>query len=118
MRWRAVRWPWALAISFGVFVAAFLIRLHLVEGLGDEVGLLQPTYLSLWEFLVNHFGTNFTYIIVRFLLETPPFLAGLLAFALLRRGSTEKNDYLKCLRCGHILKGLSEPRCPECGERI
>lgn len=23
-----------------------------------------------------------------------------------------------CRRCGYILKGLSEPRCPECGEGI
>ncbi len=29
-----------------------------------------------------------------------------------------KDRYLRCLECGHILRGLSEPRCPECGERI
>jgi hypothetical protein len=23
-----------------------------------------------------------------------------------------------CRKCGHILRGLTEPRCPECGERI
>ena len=23
-----------------------------------------------------------------------------------------------CGKCGYILKGLTEPRCPECGERI
>ena len=23
-----------------------------------------------------------------------------------------------CRRCGHILRGISEPRCPECGEHI
>jgi hypothetical protein len=23
-----------------------------------------------------------------------------------------------CRKCGYILRGLSEPRCPECGERI
>ncbi len=25
---------------------------------------------------------------------------------------------LRCLQCGHILRGLTAPRCPECGERI
>lgn len=25
---------------------------------------------------------------------------------------------IRCLQCGHILQGLSEPRCPECGEPI
>jgi DNA-directed RNA polymerase subunit RPC12/RpoP len=24
----------------------------------------------------------------------------------------------RCRRCGYILRGISEPRCPECGERI
>ena len=24
----------------------------------------------------------------------------------------------RCRRCGYILRGLAEPRCPECGERI
>ncbi len=23
-----------------------------------------------------------------------------------------------CRKCGYILRGVSEPRCPECGERI
>jgi hypothetical protein len=23
-----------------------------------------------------------------------------------------------CRKCGYILRGISEPRCPECGERI
>lgn len=23
-----------------------------------------------------------------------------------------------CRKCGYILKGLAEPRCPECGEQI
>ena len=24
----------------------------------------------------------------------------------------------RCRDCGYILRGISEPRCPECGERI
>ncbi len=27
-------------------------------------------------------------------------------------------EHIHCLKCGYILKGLTEPRCPECGERI
>jgi rubrerythrin len=34
------------------------------------------------------------------------------------RGSRHDDGYLHCLKCGYILKGISEPRCPECGERI
>lgn len=36
--------------------------------------------------------------------------------ACLDRGRID--DQTRCRKCGHILRGLSEPRCPECGERI
>jgi hypothetical protein len=28
------------------------------------------------------------------------------------------DGYTRCGRCGYILEGLKEPRCPECGHRI
>lgn len=28
------------------------------------------------------------------------------------------HSHIKCLKCGYILKGLKEPRCPECGWQI
>lgn len=34
----------------------------------------------------------------------------------LSRGALDGHTHCGC--CGYILKGLSEPRCPECGERI
>src|SRR4026209_494990 len=24
----------------------------------------------------------------------------------------------RCCKCGYILRGITEPRCPECGERV
>lgn len=35
---------------------------------------------------------------------------------LLRTGGRDR--LTRCGACGHILRGLTEPRCPECGERI
>jgi hypothetical protein len=32
-----------------------------------------------------------------------------------KRGSENET---RCRQCGYILRGISEPRCPECGERI
>jgi hypothetical protein len=29
-----------------------------------------------------------------------------------------RDDELHCCHCNYILRGLSEPRCPECGEMI
>jgi len=28
------------------------------------------------------------------------------------------DNEIHCRECGYILRGISEPRCPECGERI
>jgi hypothetical protein len=33
-------------------------------------------------------------------------------------GRPRAQEQPSCRRCGYILKGLSEPRCPECGEHI
>ena len=55
------------------------------------------------------------------LFAIPPILFALAAFTLLegrRRAFRRGDDETRCRRCGHILRGLSEPRCPECGERI
>ena len=49
------------------------------------------------------------------------FLAGPTATAVLLHMLTprEVNDgHTRCGKCGYILKGLTEPRCSECGERI
>ncbi len=34
------------------------------------------------------------------------------------KDAEEETEHLRCLKCGYILKGLSEPRCPECGKQI
>ena len=28
------------------------------------------------------------------------------------------DDQTRCRKCGYILRGITEPRCPECGEKI
>ena len=40
---------------------------------------------------------------------------GLLTALLARRGVAGET---RCRKCDYILRGISEPRCPECGERI
>ncbi|MBN1858453.1 hypothetical protein JW848_04530 [Candidatus Bipolaricaulota bacterium] len=32
--------------------------------------------------------------------------------------SRKTDGETRCRKCGYILRGISEPRCPECGERI
>ncbi len=33
-------------------------------------------------------------------------------------GPSLHDSEVRCRKCRYILKGISEPRCPECGERI
>ncbi len=45
-----------------------------------------------------------------------PIIATVLAHVLTPR--EKKDGHTRCGKCGYILKGLTEPRCSECGERI
>ncbi|MCH8851060.1 MAG: hypothetical protein IID41_00245 [Planctomycetes bacterium] len=60
------------------------------------------------------------YSSVLFLIFTG-FFAGPAAATVLAHVLTPKvilDGHTRCGKCGYILKGLTEPRCSECGERI
>jgi hypothetical protein len=50
----------------------------------------------------------------------PVVIASVTAYHLLTRANQRRPSNCECLcrKCGYILRGISEPRCPECGERI
>ena len=50
----------------------------------------------------------------------PGAIITLAAYALATRcfGQKLHDGELRCRKCRYILRGLTEPRCPECGERI
>ena len=50
----------------------------------------------------------------------PIVLLGFGAYGLLTRryGDRPHDGETRCRKCDYILRGLTEPRCPECGERI
>ena len=39
-------------------------------------------------------------------------------WVLLTITSFRQDEYTRCRKCRHILRGITEPRCPECGEPI
>ena len=41
-----------------------------------------------------------------------------LGWFLLTWSDIRRDGECRCRKCGHILRGLSEPRCPECGAPI
>ena len=54
--------------------------------------------------------------LLMFLIQSArPCVVALIVFDLIRPRS---DGLTRCGKCGYILKGISEPRCPECGKRI
>ena len=59
--------------------------------------------------------------LVIYVLVGGPMLGMLALLFLIYRGLQRRSRFdgeTRCRKCRHILRGLSEPRCPECGERI
>ena len=55
------------------------------------------------------------------LLITPPIILAFVVYGVLTGYLVAKrypDDQTRCRKCGYILKGITEPRCSECGERI
>ena len=103
--------PWRrfiLAVACGtLLVSAFLFLLGprifiLTQELASDL-LLSPH--GLYAFLVN---------VPALVICTVP---GVVVTALIARHRSRDAE-CRCRKCGYILRGISEPRCPECGERI
>ena len=89
--------------AFGVYCATSSVWCALLAATG---------ILTLW-------GWGVTWALVFLGIILPP---GLLAiWYMLRwcgRYQPDPEGHTHCGRCGYILRGLREPRCPECGTRI
>lgn len=67
--------------------------------------------LSQWQYRVCHAAIYYL----------PSALLGIALFSVLRlvgRRRVSANGETRCRKCHYILRGLTEARCPECGERI
>jgi hypothetical protein len=47
----------------------------------------------------------------------PPIALAVVIYALLSERERRLRAETCCRKCDYILRGISEPRCPECGER-
>ncbi len=91
-------WRGVIATLFGVavcFVSFFVVNSLLQSHrLPHEIGLVVLVLLAI--------------------------VPGMVAYGLLTHhfGPQASDRESRCRQCGYILRGLSEPRCPECGEAI
>lgn len=51
------------------------------------------------------------------LIAVTVFVAAVIAVVIATRNKRRDSE-TRCRKCQYILRGISEPRCPECGERI
>lgn len=79
--------------------------------------------MCLWLFVTgNPTGVMFLWTSIlldglwKSLLLLPPGIVAVLTTVRFIRGCRlDPEGHTRCGRCGHILRGLTEPRCPECG---
>ena len=81
-------------------------------------GWLSDAVESLYQLLERHLPSHLASYAIVLMLVTGPGLLGLVAQLLLSGRTRVDDGHLHCLKCGYILKGLTVPRCPECGEPI
>ncbi len=117
---RPTRWYWAASIALAVYVLLSSFTRLLIVGIGSGApnGPLWSAWLALGSVLDVMLGEHLAPIAETFLWGAPPFLGALFVYCRLRPRGKLNDGYLHCINCGYILKGLNEPRCPECGEGI
>lgn len=110
----------AVAASLVAGLALDVAMIFLVFGSepGASNGWLFPLCNAIFDALDRVLGRLVAQYTLIAALALPGCAAAVLAFAWLTRGRRRAAGFLRCLCCGQILKGLSAPRCPECGEPI
>jgi hypothetical protein len=86
-------------MSFTAFFAASIALLYLVGNIAPSTRLTDLL------------------VFAAFVLWLPEF-AALHIFRCYFLRNHQKDRFTRCGVCGYILRGLTEPRCPECGERF
>ena len=107
MPWRRV--IWAVMCGFVVMGGAFGLALLLPLHHWAAKAMDHLTLGALPKWTCEGFGNLFVALVV-----TEP---GLLVAATIA-SLVSRDPETRCRKCGYILRGISEPRCPECGERI
>lgn len=109
-----MHWAWRVTIAvlvacvYGGLSVTVLMDAHewVADGVGDLLSLTHPVRTGV--------GVPIAWFAPITLLAFAVF--GLLTRWFGRPGFSD--DETRCRRCGYILRGITEPRCSECGERI
>lgn len=90
-----------------------LVRLNLVTTSFVGVGALLSWAYAIYQSVI--FWSSPPAVVALAISLSALFAVG---WVLTNMASRIADEQTRCRRCGHILRGLTEPMCPECGERI
>ena len=107
------KWYWRMADAVGCGFLIFAFMLILVMIRWTISGLLW----SVDDFLGS---TGYTISFILLLCSIPAMFVVILKYrSLTKKYATPVFDSeIRCRNCGYILRGITEPRCPECWEKI
>jgi len=108
-----LHWFWRATISVAVGYLSCICFAFMYNdarsGLYNLLGFLMTNRFATW--VQNHDVIPCVVL--------PTMLTTVLVFILMTHFARSVSDReTRCRKCGYILRGITEPRCSECGERI
>jgi len=104
-----MHWFWRAAIAVVLGTIIGISWIYLVHASGVALSVLRGTFAFLGRFI----GCGILYFF-------PTLITTFVIYGILTRlypPATLDNE-TRCRKCGYILRGIPEPRCSECGEKI
>ncbi len=119
---RRLHWAWRVAVAVGVASAGASVAFVLVEPFSSmrdriDLAIFNP-YLDPFFDVV---GPDWREAIAPTVVwVSPGIVLAVAIYGLLTRyyGPASGDAETRCRNCRYILRGITEPGCPECGERI
>lgn len=90
----------------------------------DESGAYPGSHPSNWidgpRYDLERLENDVLFAIASLINTFPELIVSFVVFSFVARRRHSSNAQVEtvCRKCGHILRGLTSPRCPECGERV
>jgi hypothetical protein len=80
--------------------------------------VLAAAAAGIWTFCVVQARQTFSVPPVLLTLAITLTITACFGWILVFLGHRRGDNETRCRKCGYILRGISAPRCPECGEQI
>jgi len=109
-----MHWFWRAAIAMVIpfiaspFVSYLLYKMFFKPTLPRSFSQFAADYLNPRSLAINLIGYSILFGMA----------VGLYAFLTRKFAPHPYDPETRCRKCGYILRGITEPRCSECGEKI